>query len=539
MIFVKLIMGNNGKQLENMNAEELLTKGFLPKEFPSLFDSSDLEKSMSIQDSIVNSKPKMSLGIKTSIPKGAGFRRSIMIPNPKHYTVLSKFLESKSEEINRFFEHSEISMSKAVSRAEGSSAIVNEHGFEQVMHKQLLDGFSSKYLLITDISKFYNTIYTHSIPWALHGKQVAKRNRRDNLWGNKLDRFVRNMQDGQTLGIPIGPDASRIVSEIIGVALDRSIQLLEPDLNGIRFIDDFYIYADTAAEAEILAVKINRALSEFELTSNENKSSIQAMPVTIDNLQLQAIRNYKIRKSVPEQKLDIIHIYNLAIDAHKKNPRDNSFHYFLTKVMPIKIHEENWPILESILLQIAHYETKTITIISKIIISYKSFGYDLSLEKIKSAFLRVAKIGIDNNFGYEICWAFWVLSQIGIEVDDVDGLSSISDPLAILSVLTARRKEIYKGNLDMAYWQSLMIPGGLYDSSWMLCYEAERRGWLQNELIKEDPYFNALNDLDVSFLNMESMINPMNEDDLFEETDFEHEIDIFELIYGVGDSYEK
>ncbi len=70
----------------------------------------------------------------------------------------------------------------------------------------------------------------------------------------------------------------------------------------------------------------------------------------------------------------------------------------------------------------------------------------------------------------------------------------------------------------------------------MLCYEAEKRGWLTNQngidVIAQDQYFNKLKDANVSFLNLDSTINPMLESELLEETDFEHEIDIFELIYG-------
>ncbi|EHP3974795.1 RNA-directed DNA polymerase, partial [Vibrio parahaemolyticus] len=176
-----------------------------------------------------------------------------------------------------------------------------------------------------------------------HGKLESKIDKSDNLWGNKLDKLVRNMQDGQTLGIPTGPDTSRVISEIIGVALDKIIQTSEPNLNGIRFIDDFFIYSDSAADSESISHKINKALGDFELTSNDNKTSVQKMPAPIESLQLQTIRHYKIRKSAPEQKLDIIHLYNLAIDVHRNNPKDNAFHYFLTKVMPIRIHEDNWP----------------------------------------------------------------------------------------------------------------------------------------------------------------------------------------------------
>lgn len=520
-----------------LNLKDFLTKGFLPKEFPSLFDSSDLIKSIGYKDDVFKSDPKVSRPTKTSIPKSGGFRRSITMPNPKHYSLLVKFLAKHSNQIESFYNVSKISMSKAISKNNSSRAIVNEYNFEQVMQEQITKGFASRFLLKADVSKFYNTIYTHSIPWAIHTKDVSKRDRTDSLWGNELDRLVRNMQDGQTLGIPIGPDASRVISELIGVALDRSIQASESEINGMRFIDDFFFFVDSASEAENLDLKINRALSEFELTTNENKSSIQAMPVSIESLQLQTIRHYKIRKNPPEQKLDIVHLYNIAIDVHKNHPDENSFHYFLTKVMPIKIHEDNWNILESILLQISICEPKSITVVSKILISYKSYGYTLNLGHIKTAFLKVAKRGIDNNFGYEICWSFWVLSQLGIAInEEITGLSNINDSMAILSVLTARDKGIYLGKLDTNHWETIITNDGLYDSSWMLCYEAENRGWLTNQnginAVSQDQYFKKLKASGVSFLNMDSIINPMDEAGLFEETDFDTEVDMFEIIYG-------
>ena len=116
-----------------MKTKEILAKGFLPKEFPNLFDSKDLKKSLRISYEILESKPTLSIPIKTSIPKGAGFRRNITIPNPKHFTVLSKFIAEKSKDIKQFFKLSKISMSKAVSDNASSRAIVNEFGFDTVL----------------------------------------------------------------------------------------------------------------------------------------------------------------------------------------------------------------------------------------------------------------------------------------------------------------------------------------------------------------------------------------------------------------------
>ena len=42
-----------------------------------------------------------------------------------------------------------------------------------------------RFVVKADISTFFPSIYTHSIPWALVGKAVAKQNRSKSKWFNK------------------------------------------------------------------------------------------------------------------------------------------------------------------------------------------------------------------------------------------------------------------------------------------------------------------------------------------------------------------
>ena len=99
-----------------------------------------------------------------------------------------------------------------------------------------------RFALRTDLSRYYQAIYTHSIPWAIHGKSTAKANRGHALYGNLIDACVRNSQDQQTLGIPIGPRSSDLIAETIGAALDRELQERLGSLRGTRYIDDFHLY---------------------------------------------------------------------------------------------------------------------------------------------------------------------------------------------------------------------------------------------------------------------------------------------------------
>jgi hypothetical protein len=70
-------------------------------------------------------------------------------------------------------------------------------------------------VLQTDINLFYPSVYAHTMPWAIHGKATAKVNRANKLLGNLLDSLVRCGQDQQTIGIPIGPDTSLLLAEIL------------------------------------------------------------------------------------------------------------------------------------------------------------------------------------------------------------------------------------------------------------------------------------------------------------------------------------
>ena len=65
-----------------------------------------------------------------------------------------------------------------------------------------------RYVVKTDISKCFPSIYTHAIDWALSGKINAKANRRNKKrWEHELDHFLMRTTNDETHGILIGPHA--------------------------------------------------------------------------------------------------------------------------------------------------------------------------------------------------------------------------------------------------------------------------------------------------------------------------------------------
>ncbi len=135
----------------------------------------------------------------------------------------------------------------------------------------------SRYIVKADISNCFGSIYSHSIPWALIGKQEAKlKSNNKKEWFNKLDFYTRNVKYGETNGMLIGPHASNLISEIILVNVDK--QLYDKGYRFIRNIDDYCCYVDSYESAERFLIDLSEELKKFELILNTKKSLISALP---------------------------------------------------------------------------------------------------------------------------------------------------------------------------------------------------------------------------------------------------------------------
>jgi hypothetical protein len=139
----------------------------------------------------------------------------------------------------------------------------------------------SRFVLRTDFSRFYQTIYTHCLSWAIYGKDVAKANRKTwDLFGNELDTRVRNTQDQQTMGLPVGPDTSFILAELIATKVDEGMDSDIGPLTGVRYVDDFHLYFDNRADSEAGYTSLTRVAKQYELEVNDRKTEIFEGPDT-------------------------------------------------------------------------------------------------------------------------------------------------------------------------------------------------------------------------------------------------------------------
>jgi len=191
-----------------------------------------------------------------------------------------------------------------------------------------------RWLVRADISNCFPSIYTHSIPWALVGKDTAKNNRRGNVWYNRIDKCSQNIKYGETNGVPIGPHTSNLLSEIILVAIDNGLHNSENSWDYIRKIDDYTCYTNSREDAELFLTELNKQLREYNLSLNHKKTEILELPIASGShwtRQMEHISHYE-RKGRLDYKA-VRSYLDSAIELMDRNNANSSILKYAIKVL--------------------------------------------------------------------------------------------------------------------------------------------------------------------------------------------------------------
>ena len=171
-------------------------------------------------------------------------------------------------------------------------------------------------LLKLDISKCFDSIYTHSIAWALLGKQAAKEglanNALKNTFADRFDKLMQNINYGETNGIIIGPELSRIFAEIILQAADKKIELVlgtnhglknKVDFEMLRYVDDYFIFYNEEQDKNTIVETAQHTLKEYKLHLNSTKEIEYEKPL-ITEMSIAKERISKLLENELKYKLE-------------------------------------------------------------------------------------------------------------------------------------------------------------------------------------------------------------------------------------------
>lgn len=212
--------------------------------------------------------------------------RPLSIVHPVPYVDLVNSITSHwSTIINRFSEFQADKRIKCISIPVESIGKKSDRAETILNWWQNLEQASIKYALIykycikTDVTNCYGSIYTHSISWAIHGKQWSKKNRRPSQGiGNMIDSSIQHLQFGQTNGIPQGSVLFDFIAEIVlgysDLRLSKKLKNIKEDFKIIRYRDDYRIFSNSKELSEKILRKLSDVLSDLNMHFNSKKTDM-------------------------------------------------------------------------------------------------------------------------------------------------------------------------------------------------------------------------------------------------------------------------
>ncbi|WP_338453914.1 antiviral reverse transcriptase Drt4 [Aeromonas veronii] len=287
----------------------LLDHGLFAEKIPPCFTTKGLSDFVStsmgtLLDEVNEQKLKEALGkrahdfMRYEALRDSNIPRHMGIPHPEAYAVQALAIAKHWQTIATHCNNPKPVFSRIHVRHIGDGRIFemsykgNERFRLEEDEQQWMTG--AQYVVEADIATCYPSIYTHSIPWALHDKIASKKSDSlTQLAGNLLDKTTQNTRDRQTNGLLIGPHASNIISEIILTQIDADLQA-KGHHKVKRHVDDYRYYASTYDDAEKFIKDLGLALRAYEMSLNEKKTKIVPLPSPSDDSWILVLKRHPL-----------------------------------------------------------------------------------------------------------------------------------------------------------------------------------------------------------------------------------------------------
>lgn len=208
--------------------------------------------------------------------------RHAHIPHPTPYAHLVDCIERNWSSISHVVDNRR-SVLRPMVHPDGRIFVFDGYGSTQEVKitQALEERFARRYVLKTDVKNLFPSIYSHSIPWALVGRSVAKANRNvKTAYYNELDLNIRMCKRQETNGVLIGPGTSNLAAEIVLGAVDRELEQ-GPHKQFHRFVDDYTYFASTLPDVDDFVRQLSSKLALYELNLNEAKTQVTELPTPL------------------------------------------------------------------------------------------------------------------------------------------------------------------------------------------------------------------------------------------------------------------
>jgi hypothetical protein len=321
-----------------------------------------------------------------------------------------------------------------------------------------------------------------------------------------MDQDIRNSQSGKTNGIVIGPETSRIISEIVGAYLDSKISALSIDFSGTRYVDDYHLYFNNLSDLEQVRITLQSELNKLNLASNEAKTEVKIVPEIFEQPWVQEFSKIKFRKTEIGVQKDLISIFSSAIGNSQQNTKDFSLKFLISMLLNKKINltENTKELLLELTRHAIEQDSRVTSRAFKLLYKTDSF-----CNKIKFEQLFREKLITDSKLGksFEVLWILNGYQKLEIIVpDEVINYSIEQSDILVLSylMLLSEKELISKYNIEKIhnYLKESVedVQEPFLSSYWLILYEGIKRKWFDFGIPIPD-YIKIMLEYNISFLS--------------------------------------
>jgi len=501
----------------------LLSHGYFAPELPPCFVSNDLARYRRVILSGIDAFPLDGRGrpdhhrfisepIWFYFPRFGKDDRRHGVPNPIAHLLVSRALADNYVALRRVARRSKLSLSPPVFDWTGPRALARPTIDLRDDFRVELSARRETYVA-SDIRAFFHSIYTHAIAWAIHGKEVAKQQRGVSLYGNLIDLLCRNAQDGQTIGLPVGPDTSRLLAEIVASAMDVQLQgrLNITGRDASRYIDDYTLSSSGNQTGQELLAELRNMAASFELELNNDKSAVVSTSERQSVGWQMAVRSLIPRAegagaTVPTAALQQ-YFYELGrmCLAH---PDMNVEKFGLQFARSSLVGVEDWEPIQSHLISAYRRNPSLISLLVEICLLRQVARADLPLETLREFIEhRLPVLARANRLG-EVTWLLFLAIRLNIALSSkaLEPLFEKENALVATLVVCLESRGYVQGNVDRRNWDRSLTSAGLRGPMWLYAYEAVTRGYLPgvtDAFILQEPYFALLRARSIQFLDID------------------------------------
>jgi Leucine-rich repeat (LRR) protein len=395
---------------------------------------------------------------------------------------------------------------------------------EATLQIQLDKQFGKKYQVHADISNFYPSIYTHAIAWAAGGKDTAKTNKKNDKWFNELDEATRRTQRNETMGIPIGPDSSALLAELVLSQVDAALK----NYDYVRSIDDYVCYCASSEVADAFLRDLSQALEVYRLKLNPNKTKIISLPSPLNEDWTRTLKNaaatFNQDKYLKIKHLDKISDFiDVALQLYQAHPNDSVLKYMMRiLVRKVFVDKKLFQFVLARFFRIGYLYPYVITELHELLTVNKVVIQDA---QIKTLLAKEMYKLLQEHWMYRrtdvVLYCIWLATrhEIIFEVADFLDFSNqlfikrTSDKFRIESLDCLICLQVY----EYAKWQELktvlkhcadlakQLPSELphvQDEWWLYYYQLflDDEKQVGNKKINHDEYFTELKKAGISFI---------------------------------------